>query len=137
MSTITKTPDIRYHYGVGRRKAAVARAKFYPTGTDINIQVNKTPLKEYFQDYYSKIIEEAITKMGITSGTFHFFINGGGIMGQAEAARLALAKAMIVSDPELKPGIRALKYNSTDIRKVLSKRPGKRKARKSEQWSKR
>ncbi len=127
----------KYFYGVGRRKASTARAKYYPSETELVITVNKKKFKEYFQDFYAQTINEAVSNIGIRTGKIDFFINGGGIMGQAEAGRLALAKAMLLSDEGFRPVLKIHKYLTTDNRKVQSKRPGLRKARKREQWSKR
>lgn len=128
----------QYFYGVGRRKASTARAKFYPSTTPgVEVKVNSKDLKTYFPEYFSKKLEEAIKNLNITDGIIHFFIRGGGNTGQVESARLALTKAMVKMDPEMRIIAKAFKYLSTDIRKVLPKRPGLRKARKREQWSKR
>jgi len=132
-----KIADIKYFYGVGRRKSATARAKYYPTTDQIEILVNKDPLAVYFEDYFAKTIQNALANIGITTGQIHLFINGGGVSGQAEAARLAISKAMLKFDENYKTILRMHGYLTTDIRKVLSKKTGLRKARKREQWSKR
>jgi small subunit ribosomal protein S9 len=129
--------NIRYFYGVGRRKASTARAKYYPTEEELEIKVNKRVFTEYFPEHFTKVILEALKNLSITTGVVHFFINGGGISGQADAARLAVSKALVLQNPELRPVAKTYKYLTTDIRKVLPKRPGLRKARKREQWSKR
>jgi small subunit ribosomal protein S9 len=134
MSTATTT---KYFYGVGRRKASTARAKYFPSADNLTLSVNKEEFDTYFHDYYARVVKEALTNLGIKTGTIQFFIKGGGTSGQAEAARLAVSKALIAFDADLKPRAKSFKYLSTDIRKVLPKRPGLRKARKREQWSKR
>jgi small subunit ribosomal protein S9 len=132
-----KLADIKYFFGVGRRKASTARAKFYPTGKELEILVNKKPLETYFPDFYARMIHASFANIGISNGTFHLFISGGGTSGQAEAARLAIAKSLLKFDEAYRPILRMHGYLTTDIRKVLSKRTGFRKARKKEQWSKR
>jgi small subunit ribosomal protein S9 len=128
----------QYFYGVGRRKASTARAKFYPSKeSGLTIQVNKKDFKTYFPEYFAKTLQEAISNLKVTDGVIHFFIKGGGQTGQIGAARLALTKALVKMDPAIKSVAKTFKYLSTDIRKVLPKRPGLRKARKREQWSKR
>jgi small subunit ribosomal protein S9 len=127
----------KYFYGVGRRKTSSARAKYYANGKDLEVTVNKKPVTTYFQDFYLQTILIALTKMGITTGTVNFFVNGGGIMGQAEACRLAVTKSLLKMDEGYRPMARLHGYLSTDLRQVLPKKPGLRKARKSEQWSKR
>jgi small subunit ribosomal protein S9 len=126
-----------YFYGVGRRKCSVARAKYYKAETELVIMVNKIPVTKYFQDFYCQAILIAATKLGITTGKLDFFVKGGGVMGQAEACRLALAKSLVKMDEGYRPVARLNGYITTDIRQVLPKKAGKRKARKSEQWSKR
>lgn len=136
--TGTKASDpSRYHYGVGRRKASTARAKYYATGEPLTILINKKPIATYMHDFYAQVIHVAIQKIGISGGVLHIFVKGGGVSGQAEAIRLAIAKSIVTFNPETKPAIRNLGYITTDTRKVLPKRPGLRKARKREQWSKR
>ncbi len=134
---MTKTSDVKYHYAVGRRKRATARAKYYPSSKELEITVNKKPLIGYFEDYYAKTILNACTQIGLTTGRVDFFINGGGISAQSEAARLALAKSMLKENEGNRPLLRTFGLLTTDIRKVLPKRPGLRKNRKKEQWSKR
>jgi small subunit ribosomal protein S9 len=127
----------QYFYGVGRRKTSTARAKYYAGTEELVITVNKGDFSVYFQEFYRQAIVIATTKMGITTGKLDFFVKGGGIMGQAEACRLALAKSLVKMDEGYRPVARLNGYISTDIRQVLPKKAGKRKARKSEQWSKR
>jgi small subunit ribosomal protein S9 len=129
--------DTKYYYGVGRRKASTARAKYFPTDGEIEISVNKKVLSDYFHEFYKQTILTGISNMGIRAGRIEIYVNGGGTMGQAEAARLAIAKALLKYDEGFRPVLRSFGYLSTDIRKVLPKRPGLRKARKREQWSKR
>lgn len=126
-----------YFYGVGRRKCSVARAKYYKSDAELVIMVNKTPVKDYFQDFYLQAILIAATKLGISTGRLDFFVKGGGVMGQAEACRLALAKSLVKMDEGYRPVARLNGYITTDIRQVLPKKAGFRKARKREQWSKR
>jgi len=129
--------DLKYSYGVGRRKASTARAKYYPSDAVLEIFANGKKADEYFPQYYYQTLTIMASNAGISNGRIELFIRGGGTMGQSDAARLAIAKALVKQDEAYKPVLRLNNYLSTDIRKVLSKRPGRRKARKSEQWSKR
>ncbi|NJK71695.1 mitochondrial small ribosomal subunit protein uS9m [Candidatus Gracilibacteria bacterium] len=127
----------QYHYGVGRRKACTARAKIY-SGSGLTIIVNGKEAQQYFPDYYLKSIQNMLTNVGVSEAKIELFINGGGVMGQSDAAILAISKALLKKDEEAyKPMIKFHDYNSTDIRKVLPKRPGLLKARKARQWVKR
>lgn len=133
---MSKTID-RYYYGVGRRKASTARAKYFPGTEELSVEVNAKKVEAYFPDYYSSVISDALKNLGITTGKFLTFVKGGGVTGQSEAIRLAISKSLVASSEEIRPLVKTFKYLSTDIRKVLSKKGGLRKARKREQWAKR
>lgn len=127
----------QYFYGVGRRKSATARAKYTPDVNQVEISVNKKSINDYFIDFYKQTILSSLELIGVRTGKIELFIKGGGTMGQAEAARLAISKAILKQDDGFRPILRLNGLLTTDNRKVLSKRPGLRKARKREQWSKR
>jgi small subunit ribosomal protein S9 len=127
----------RYFYGVGRRKASAARAKFYPVEAELKISINGKEAKKYLPEFYYSTLENFFTNVGVNNGEFQIFVNGGGVNGQTDAVRLAIAKSLVKQDESNKTILRQFGYLTTDIRKVLPKRPGLRKARKREQWSKR
>jgi small subunit ribosomal protein S9 len=127
----------KYFYGVGRRKNATARAKYIPSSETIKVSINSKPLDEYFASYFADTIKIALNSISLSAGSIDLFIKGGGTMGQAEAARLAIAKAVLKADEGYKPVLRLHGLLTTDNRKVLPKRAGLRKSRKREQWSKR
>jgi len=79
------------------------------------------------------------TEVAGATGNYDVKVNvaGGGIKGQAEAVRLAIAKALITLDPEVKPALRAKGLVTRDDRMVERKKPGRRKARRKFQFSKR
>lgn len=129
--------DKKYYYGSGKRKNSTARAKYYPSNDSIKIQVNKRDFSEYFPETFRKYFENLVTNMGLKTGKIDLFINGGGLSGQSQAARLALAKALVAQDEGYRPTLRSYGYLTTDIRIVEPKKAGLRKARKREQWSKR
>lgn len=133
---VIKKPTGKYFYGVGRRKASTTRAKIYPD-SPFQITVDGQSIESYFPQYYRLVIENMLTKVGYKQGAIELFARGGGIMAQAESSRLAIAKALIKIDEGFRPVLRMYGYLTTDIRKVLPKRAGHRKARKREQWSKR
>lgn len=122
---------------VGRRKASVARV-FINKGKG-SITINGKDLKEYFSvDFLqNKVIEPiSITE---TTGKFDFKVNvrGGGIKGQAEAIQMGIARALLLVDEEFRPTLKPHRYLTRDARVVERKKPGFRKARKKEQYSKR
>lgn len=128
--------NTKYYYGLGRRKRSSVRAKYYDAET-LEVTVNGRDAKEYFTSYYYETLEAMFSNIGLKTGKIALFSNGGGLTGQSEAARLAIAKALLQKDIEIKPLLKQFNYLTTDNRKVLPKRPGLRKARKARQWVKR
>lgn len=121
----------------GRRKTAVAR--IYLQAGNGNIIVNGKDYKEYFPTLPLQYIVTQSTEVAGAAGNYDVKVNvsGGGITGQAEAVRLAIAKALVELDPEVKPSLRAKGLVTRDDRMVERKKPGRRKARKKFQFSKR
>ena len=122
---------------VGRRKAAVTRI-FLKNGEG-SITVNGKDYKTYFPLVYLQNQVEAPLKVVESLDKFNIVINatGGGVKGQAEAARLGIARALLVVNPEYRPVLKAAGLLKRDDRIVERKKPGKKKARKSFQFSKR
>jgi small subunit ribosomal protein S9 len=126
----------KYYYGLGRRKRSSVRAKYFASDK-LEVLANGKDAKEYFNDYYYQTLTTMFSNIGLKSGKFHLFTNGGGVMGQVEASRLAIAKALMKKDEEFKALLKQFNYLTTDNRKVLAKKAGHSKARKSRQWVKR
>ena len=121
----------------GRRKTAVAR--IYLSAGSGAIIVNGKDYKEYFPTLPLQYIVTQSTEVSESTGKFDVVVNvaGGGVKGQAEAVRLAIAKAIVELDPEKKPALRAKGIMTRDDRMVERKKPGRKKARKKFQFSKR
>jgi small subunit ribosomal protein S9 len=121
----------------GRRKTAVAR--IYLVQGNGNITVNGKDYKEYFPTLPLQYIVTQSTEVAGVAGNFDVQVNvaGGGVKGQAEAVRLAIAKALVELNPEVKPALRAKGLMTRDDRMVERKKPGRRKARRKFQFSKR
>lgn len=122
---------------VGRRKASVARA-FISEGKGV-ITINGKDYKEYFSvDFLQNKVVEPM-KFTETLGQFDFKVNvrGGGIKGQAEAIRMAMSRALLLIDPEHRLKLKPEGLLLRDARVVERKKPGFKKARKKEQFSKR
>jgi small subunit ribosomal protein S9 len=122
---------------VGRRKAAIARV--YVSEGSGAITVNKRSLEEYFPNPILQFIVkqplntlEAAEKYDITVNLI-----GGGYKGQAEALRLAIARALVKINPEDKSALRREGFMTRDPRAVERKKPGRPKARRRFQFSKR
>ena len=121
----------------GRRKTAVAR--IYLTAGSGNIIINGKDHKEYFPTLPLQYI--ATQSLNVAGELANFDVkvnvNGGGVKGQAEAVRLAIAKALVELNPEVKPALRAKGLVTRGDRMVERKKPGRRKARRRFQFSKR
>ena len=121
----------------GRRKTAVAR--IYLTDGSGAIIVNGKDYKVYFPTLPLQYIVTQSTEVSGSTGLFDVKVNvaGGGVKGQAEAVRLAIAKAIVELDADKKPALRAKGIMTRDDRMVERKKPGRKKARKRFQFSKR
>jgi len=122
---------------VGRRKAAVARVIVKEGNGQITI--NKRPLDVYFP---SSILQYIVKQPLLTLEQTEKYdikvnLDGGGYKGQAEALRLAIARALVKINPEDKSALRAEGFMTRDPRVVERKKPGRPKARKRFQFSKR
>ncbi|SEK89150.1 SSU ribosomal protein S9P [Chitinophaga rupis] len=122
---------------IGRRKEAVARV-YVSKGTG-NITVNDKDYKTYFALVYLQNQVEAPFKTIDALDKFDVKVNaaGGGIKGQAEAVKLGIARALCEINAEFRPALKAAGLLTRDPRSVERKKPGKRKARRSFQFSKR
>ncbi|MBD5297475.1 MAG: 30S ribosomal protein S9 [Bacteroides sp.] len=122
---------------VGRRKAAVARVILKEGNGAITI--NKRPLEVYFPSSILQYIvkQPLLTLEAAEKYDIHVNLDGGGYKGQAEALRLAIARALVKVNPEDKPALRAEGFMTRDPRSVERKKPGQPKARKRFQFSKR
>ena len=122
---------------VGRRKEAVTRV-FVSKGTG-KITVNNKDYKDYFQLVYLQNQVEAPLKATENLGKYDIVINatGGGLKGQAEAAKLGIARVLVELNPEVRPTLKAAGQLTRDSRSVERKKFGHKKARRSFQFSKR
>ena len=122
---------------VGRRKAAVARV--YVTEGNGNIVIDKRPLEVYFpSSILQYVVLQPLNKLEVADKyDIVAHIDGGGFKGQAEALRLAIARALVKINPEDKSALRSEGFMTRDARVVERKKPGRPKARKRFQFSKR
>ena len=122
---------------VGRRKASIARV-FLDKGKG-KITINKKDYKDYvFIDYLQQEIEAPMKVIEMEKKfDIRVNVNGGGFKGQVEAIRLAISRALVKLDEENKPPLKKEGFMTRDSRVVERKKPGRRKARKVEQFSKR
>ena len=122
---------------IGRRKAAIARV--YISEGIGEISINKRSLKTYFPIGTLQFIVEQPLHLLEVSGKYNVKANlvGGGAKGQAEALRLAISRALVKLDDTNKPKLKAAGFMTRDPREVERKKPGRPKARKRFQFSKR
>ena len=119
------------------RSAAVARV--YVTPGKGTITINKRDLAVYFPSSILQfVVKQPLVKLGVAENyDIKVNLNGGGYKGQAEALRLAIARALVKINPEDKPALKAEGFMTRDPREVERKKPGRPKARKRFQFSKR
>jgi len=121
---------------VGRRKAAVARV-FLSKGTG-NIVINGKDYKDYFPIIHLRErVEQPLALVDAREYDFRVNVNGGGIKGQADAVKLAIARVLVKLNTDNKPKLKSAKLLTRDAREVERKKAGLRKARKRSQFSKR
>jgi small subunit ribosomal protein S9 len=121
----------------GRRKTSVAR--IYMQAGQGNITINDRDIKSYFaNELLENIVNQPLATLEQV-GQYDIKVNvkGGGIAGQAEAIRLAISKALVSDNEEVKSALRKEGFMTRDPRMVERKKFGKRKARRSFQFSKR
>lgn len=121
----------------GRRKNAIASI-FVKDGNG-KITVNEKDFKVYFATPTLQYVVNQPLEIVESTGKFNITanVNGGGISGQAEALKLAIARALCKINPEFRPALKAKGVLTRDPRMVERKKPGQKKARKRFQFSKR
>ncbi len=121
---------------VGRRKAAVARISFSKGKGSVTI--NGKDYKDYFPVLHLRErVEQPLALVESKDYDFTINVNGGGVKGQADAVKMAIARALVKANSENRPKLKAAKLLTRDAREVERKKPGLRKARKRSQFSKR
>ena len=122
---------------LGRRKSAVARI-FVKEGTG-QITINKKDLQVYFPSSILQfIVKQPLTKLDVVEKyDIKVNLDGGGFTGQSQALRLAIARALVKINPEDKKTLRSEGFLTRDAREVERKKPGRPKARRRFQFSKR
>jgi len=122
---------------IGRRKAAIARV-FVQAGSG-KIVINKREIDNYFPSTILQyVVRQPLNKVdAVEKYDIRVNLDGGGFKGQAEALRLAIARALVKIDETLKPALKSEGFLTRDAREVERKKPGRPKARKRFQFSKR
>ncbi|PIQ92211.1 MAG: 30S ribosomal protein S9 [Parcubacteria group bacterium CG11_big_fil_rev_8_21_14_0_20_39_22] len=134
----TTTKEDLYIEAVGRRKTSVARVRLTPASKRSFI-INDKDLNDYFQT--SELIRIATEGLNCADSDKTFKVTakifGGGIHGQAEALRHAIARAIVKDNEELRKKVKKLGFLKRDPRAKERRKFGLKKARKAPQWSKR
>lgn len=135
MAETNTTPH--YHYALGRRKRAIATVRLYPGKGQL--LVNDKPAADYFNNDALIALVEAPIKLAGQDQKLQvsLHLKGGGKRGQADAARLGIARALNVMSEDLHATLRKAGLLTRDPREKERKKPGLKKARKAGQFSKR
>ena len=122
---------------IGRRKTSIARV-YLKSGSG-SMTVNTKDYKTYFPTIRLQNLVNQAQEIINGAGQYDVTANveGGGSTGQAEAIRLAIARALCEVNPENRPALKAKGILTRDPRMVERKKPGQKKARKRFQFSKR
>ncbi len=121
----------------GRRKQSVARVRFSDGSGQVIL--NGKPLEVYFPTMATRMRVMEPLSLTQTQGRYDIVgaLDGGGTTGQADALRLAISRALVELDPELRPTLKKAGMLTRDSRVVESKKYGLRKARRAPQYTKR
>ena len=128
----------KYFYGLGRRKSATARARLYKGKGEITI--NGKPALEYLsnnKNYLAEITDPLALVEKQNSYDITIRVAGGGLAGQVDAIKLAIAKAIEAETADLRPMLKKAGFLKRDPREKERKKYGLRSARRKEQFSKR
>ena len=128
---------VNYIHAIGRRKSAVARV--YLTEGTGEITINKRTLADYFpSELIQFVVKQPLNLLGVAEKyNIKVTLCGGGYTGQSQALRLAIARALVKINEEDKKALRAEGFITRDSRAVERKKPGRPKARRRFQFSKR
>lgn len=122
---------------IGRRKTAISR--IYMSAGSGAIIVNGKDYKQYFPTEVLQIIlnQPFATVNGTNGYDVKVNVRGGGVSGQAEATRMAISRALVEMNAEFRPALKKEGFLTRDSRMVERKKPGRKKARRKFQFSKR
>jgi len=133
----TKDTQNKYSFAVGRRKSSIARVKLFVKGKG-DITINGKKSQEYLPDYIlQEIINAPLKLVNLAKADVIVVVTGGGKRGQAEAIRLAISRALIKSDKDLRKTLKVAGFLHRDPRIKERKKPGLKRARRAPQWQKR
>ena len=124
-------------YATGKRKNSIARVWLIPNGKG-EIKINKKDLNKYFsRSLLNMLVKKPFETINNNNFNVNVSVKGGGLSGQASAIKLAISRALISYDPKFRIALKKKGLLTRDSRVVERKKYGRRKARKSFQFSKR
>ena len=124
-------------YATGKRKNSIAKVWLIPNGKG-EIKVNKKDLNKYFsRSLFNMIIKKPFETINSNNFNVNVSVKGGGLSGQADAIKLAISKALVNYDLKFRVALKKEGFLTRDSRVVERKKYGRRKARRSFQFSKR
>ena len=124
-------------YATGKRKNSIAKVWLIPNGKG-EIKVNKKDLNKYFsRSLFNMIIKQPFEIINNNNFNVNVSVKGGGLSGQADAIKLAISKALVNYDLKFRVALKKEGFLTRDSRVVERKKYGRKKARKSFQFSKR
>ena len=128
----------KYIFALGRRKTALVKVKFFQEGTG-EIKVNNSEFENYFPTAaLQKTVKQGLALLGLEKKVnVSASAIGGGISAQAQAANLAISRALIIANPDSRSVLKKQGYLSRDARAKERKKPGLKRARRAPQWQKR
>lgn len=131
-------PKGEYVQTLGRRKSAIARLRLKRGGNG-QIIINNKDFKQYFPfPLWQEVMTAPLQLVGLDKNVdLSVKVSGGGLPAQAEAIRLALARALIIDNVDCRPTLRKMGYLTRDPREKERKKPGLKRARRAPQWQKR
>ena len=130
--------ETKYYQTVGRRKTAIAQVRLFAGGSG-KVTVNNRPFEEYFttEALRANIMAPLVQVGKADSVDVSVRVLGGGNVGQADAVKMGIARALVKYDETLKAVIKANGFLTRDARKKERKKFGLRGARRAKQWRKR
>ena len=124
-------------YATGKRKNSIARVWLIPNGKG-EFKVNKKVLNKYFsRSLLNMLVKKPFETINNNNFNVNVSVKGGGLSGQASAIKLAISRALISYDPKFRVALKKNGLLTRDSRVVERKKYGRRKARRSFQFSKR
>ena len=124
-------------YATGKRKNSIARVWLIPNGKG-EIKVNKKDLNKYFsRSLLNMLVKKPFETINNNNFNVNVSVKGGGLSGQASAIKIAISRALISYDPKFRIALKKKGLLTRDSRVVERKKYGRKKARKSFQFSKR